>query len=120
MTPGEYDLPLTENADSVITIVLAGITTATGYSAAIDIRTGPKPTDTLLLGLTSPSGGITLSSDGTDLTVEVTITETQIDTLTPLAGVRGQSHWSLKVTEPGGTSLQYLAGRVLITRTPTA
>ena len=120
MIPGSYDLPITENSTNVFTFVIAGITTATNYSAAVDIRIDRPPTSTLLLGLTSPSGGIVLTSDGSNLTVVVTITETQVDTIMPGVVANVTASWSLKITAPGGTTLQYLLGTVAPTRTPTA
>lgn len=118
MIPGTYNLVLTENSLNVFTFTIGGITTAVGYTAMVDIRAGSKPTDTLQLALTSsPAGGLVLSSDGVSLSVVLTITETQADTLAPILS---KSSWSLKVAAPGGATLQYLKGTVAIVRTPTA
>ena len=40
MIPGTYNLSVTEGSTNVLSFVISGITTATGYTAAIDIRTG--------------------------------------------------------------------------------
>lgn len=120
MIPGTYNLPLTEGSTNTYSFVISGIVTAVGYSAAIDIREGDAPDSTALLQLTSsPAAGISLSSDGSSLTVAVTITETQADTIAPTIKSDG-AYWSLKVTAPGSTTLQYLIGAVKITRAPTA
>lgn len=120
MNPGRYNLSLTENSTNTLSFTIAGITTASGYSAAVDIRATELPGSTLLLGLTSPSSGLTLASDGTNLTISMTITEAQVDTLAPLLVTNATASWSLKVTAPGGATTQYLKGRASIIRTPTA
>ena len=119
MIPGTYNLSIVENSTNVLSFVISGITTATSYSAAIDFRASDADDGTLLLALTSPSGGLALSSDGSSLTIVMTITEAQADTLIPLVKSTG-AFWSLKVTAPGGTTLQYLLGAVKAIRTPTA
>lgn len=121
MIPGAYNLPLTENSTNVFSFAISGITTATSYSAKVDMRAAKEPSSTVFLTLTSPSGGLVLSSDGTNLTIVLTITEAQVDALIPLVGAaNGKAAWSLKVTEPAGTTLQYLTGLIIPTRTPTA
>jgi hypothetical protein len=117
--PGTYNLPLTENSTNALTFAIAGITTAVGYAAAIDLRKGDTLASDLVLALTSPLGGIVLSSDGISLIVTVTIAETQIDALAAALALGGV-FWSLKVTAPGGATTQYLKGAVAFTRTPTA
>ncbi len=121
LIPGEVNLTLIENATNTIPIVIDGITTAVGYSASIDIRMQDKPTGGLLLGLTSnPAAGITLSSDGTALTIIVRITETQTDGMFDAIINNDGAYWSLKITDPSGDSLQYLKGEINYYRTPTA
>ena len=121
MQPGTYNLPLTENSTNVQSFVISGIATATNYSAKVDFRATSLPSSTLFLGLTSPSGGLVLSSDGTNLTIVMTITEAQIDALIPLVvAANGKASWSLKVTAPDATTLQYLTGLIVQTRTPTS
>jgi hypothetical protein len=119
MIPGTYNLTIVENSQNTVSFSIAGITTASGYSAAIDIRVGDAANGTLLLGLTSPSSGIAVSSDGSSLTVAVTITEAQADTMAPTIR-SGGAFWSLKVTAPGTITTQYLLGAVKVIRTPTA
>lgn len=121
MVPGAYNLPLTENSTNVLSFVISGITTATNYSAKVDVRATSLPSSAVFLTLTSPSGGLVLTSDGSDLTIVMTITEAQVDALIPLVvAANNKAAWSLKVTAPAGTTLQYLAGLVIQTRTPTA
>jgi hypothetical protein len=116
MIPGVYDLPIVENADSTLTVVISGITTIVGYTAAVDIRILPKHDATLILGLTH-SSGITLTTDGTDLTASIAITAAQSRTLADI--LRSQSlFWSLRLTI-GGIATQYLNGNVVLTGTPT-
>jgi len=118
--PGTYNIPITENSTNTYSFVISGITTATSYSASVDIRATSLPTSNGLLSLSSPSSGLTLSSDGASLTIVMVITETQADTLIPLVvAANGKAAWSLKVTAPAGTTLQYLTGLVVPTRTPT-
>ncbi len=119
MIPGSYNLPVIENSTNVLSFVISGITTASGYSAAIDIRSSDADDGVLLLGLTSSGGGLAVTSDGSNLTIVMTITEAQADTLIPLVKLSG-AYWSLKVTAPGSTTLQYLLGSVTAIRTPTA
>ncbi len=121
MIPGTYNLPLTENSTNVFSFVISGITTATNYSAKVDMRATALPSSTTLLALTSsPAAGLALSSDGSHLTIVMTITEAQADTLIPLVvAANGKAAWSLKVTAPDTTTLQYLTGLIVPTRTPT-
>lgn len=120
MKPGLYNLELTENAVNIFSFSISGITTATNYSAKIDIRTTDLPTSTLLLALSSPSSGIALTSNGSSLIVTITITEAQTDTLLPLVvATDGTASWSLKITDPSSVTLQYLLGLVVPTRTPS-
>lgn len=120
MVPGAYNLPITENSVNVQTFAISGIATAVDYSAMVDIRASESPTSALLLSLTSPSDGLTLASDGSSLTVTLTMTEAQADTLAPLVDANPRAAWSLKVTSPTGVTLQYLKGLIVLTRTPTA
>lgn len=117
MIPGTYNIATAANATYSSTISIAGITTTTGYTARMDIRTGPKDTDTLVLSLTSVSG-LTLSSDGSSLSVAVLITETQIDTIYTAQG-SASLYYSLKLTLPDTTTRQYLIGTLSVQPTPT-
>ena len=120
MQPGSYNLILTENSTNVLAFTISGITTTVGYSAKIDIRADETPTGTLLLALSSPASGLTLAATASGLTITLTITEAQVDTLTPLVlATHDQAAWSLKVTAPDTTTLQYLKGLVGIERTPS-
>jgi hypothetical protein len=120
VNPGAYNLTLTENSTNVLSFSISGIATASGYSAAIDIRKGDTPTSDLVLALTSsPVAGLALSSNGSSLTITVTITETQVDTIAATLS-ETRLYWSLKVTAPDTTTRQYLKGPVSLTRTPTA
>jgi len=116
MQPGIYPLTITENSTNAWSFVISGITTAVGYTAAVDIRKSEVPTSTRLLGLTNGSG-LSLSSNGSALTVVLRITEAQADTLVPL--LSPTAVWSLKITAPDGSTLQYLKGPVVGIRTPT-
>lgn len=116
---GIYQLDLVENQTNTRTFQIDGITTATSYSAAVDIRIESRGDATALLQLTSPSGGLVLSSNGSYLQVAMTITEAQIDPIADDIAATG-AYWSLKVTAPDSTTRQYLIGPVTILRTPTA
>lgn len=116
MLPGTFDLPIVENADSTMSVTISGIATIVGYTAAIDIRTLPKHDATLILGLTNGSG-ITLSSNGTDLTVTIVITANQSRTLADSLRLQ-MLYWSLRLTF-ATLPTQYLNGLVVLTGTPT-
>lgn len=119
MLPGTYNLTVTENAKHTQTFTIAGIVTAVGYTAKVDMRAGEKPTDTLVLALTSsPTAGLVLSSGGSSLSIAMTLTEAQVDLIAD--AIQAGVMWSLKVTDPAGGTLQYLKGKVTITRTPSA
>ena len=118
---GVYDFEVVENATRTLSITRSGVATATGWSARLDIRNDNTPSYSLWLSLTSPSGGIVLTSDGSLLTIAVTITETQADALVAAAVAAGQmkGRYSLKLTKPDTTTEQLLHGTVTMIRTPT-
>lgn len=117
--PAEYTLHIVENADDPINILISGITDATDYSAAIDIREDNKPSANRLLHLDSGSGnGIILTADANGLLVSILITsEVKAALIAYLADA--SAYWSLKVTNPSGVRLQYLSGSVEGHRTTT-
>ena len=120
MVPGQWDLPITENAKTTWPILLPiTLVATTDYSAKVEIRTSDDPTSTLLLALSSPSSGLTLSVSSGKLMVTLVITEAQADTLVPLIVANDGAEWSLKVTDPASDTLQWIKGGVAITRTPT-
>jgi len=117
MIPGTYNIQTAANQTFSVTFAISGITTTTGYSARMDVRNSPSDTSTLLKTLTNGSG-LTLSSDGSSLTVVAVISETDIDTMA--ASLGGQAgNYSLKITAPDATTRQYLAGSFVIVSTPT-
>lgn len=122
MLPATYNIITAANATYTQTFTRSGVTTAVGWGAAIDIREEESSTSTLLLALTSLSGGIALTSNGSVLSIAVTITETQIDTLHAALTAAGktQAFYSLKLTKPDLTTEQLLIGTFSLKGTPTA
>ena len=120
LIPAEDTLQIVENAGDTAAYLISGITDATGYSAAVDIRDADRPDGDLIIGFTSPSSGITLSASADGLLVTIRITAAERDTI--IAGYnvhQGKLWWSLKIIEPGGVPLQYIKGAVQPIRTAT-
>ena len=122
MEPGVYNISVPANAMWTESWTVDSITTATDYSARLDIRVGPSDSDTLLLSLTStPAAGITLSVSGGELVVTIKVTASQMDTLrTAMATASiGLAYYSLKITPPTGAddAQVYIVGSWTITET---
>ena len=84
MIPGQWDLPITENAKTTWSILLPiTLASTTGYSAKVEIRASDDPASTLLLALSSPSSGLALSVSSSKLLVTLVVTEAQADVLVP-------------------------------------
>lgn len=120
MVPGKYNIITAANALWAQTFTIGGITTAVGYSARMDLRTRAPDSATLLLSLTS-GAGLTLTSDGSALSIAARITASQMDTLLAALEGRAAAYYSLRVTPPAGAddALQYLVGTFTIQDTPT-
>lgn len=58
MIPGQWDLPITENAKTTWSILLPiTLASTTGYSAKVEIRASDDPASTLLLALAAELNG---------------------------------------------------------------
>lgn len=123
MLAGNYPVSTSKNAKFTERWSIAGISDATGYTASVQVRTGEDDgTDsTLLLGLTHASG-LTLSSSGGSLHVDVLMTEAQIDAIYDACKTAGldNAYYSLKVTPPAAGADQWLVGTFTVVATPTA
>jgi hypothetical protein len=119
MIPATADLSAAANAyDRTITI--PGYASASGVSATVELRALQDDASELYLTLTGGSG-LTLTSDGTNLSIVWEITETQMDALRAALATDGrkQAHYSLKVTRADGKTFQYLYGTLEPLRTAT-
>lgn len=101
-----YNLTLVANQPNVIEVRIAGITDATGHAVAIDIRISDNDSSTLLLALSSPSGGIVLSISGSDMVVTTTISDAQSDALRTAAPTT--CYYSLRHTPPSPALVRQL------------
>jgi hypothetical protein len=120
MIPAVANLSAAANGYDLRTITIPGYASAVGVSATVEIRALQDEAGELYLTLTNGSG-LTLSSDGTDLSIAWQVTEAQIDTLRAALATDGrkQAHYSLKVTRADSVTLQYLYGTYTIQRTAT-
>lgn len=90
----QYDLTLKQGAREVLTIIYEG--NLSGYSGRAQFRRDFDSTATVL-SLTSPSGGITISTAATVATVVMTISATAT---TALAGAGLRGVWDLELFDP--------------------
>ncbi len=111
MIPGTYHFTVYEGETWAETWTRSGVTTASGWAAKLDIRSGEDESSTLYLGLTS-SSGIALSSDGVKLIMAVTITAAQTIALGLLNFT--MAHYDLKLTHPDATAEYLLRGTVFL------
>lgn len=123
MRAGTADLTASANAYDLRAITLPGFASASGVTARVEFRASDDDESTLYLALTSSGGGgLTLTSDGSNLLIAWEITEAQLDTLkAALKGV-GQTKcaWSLKVTPANNKTQQWLKGAFALDPTATA
>lgn len=112
---GVYDLNIWEDRSLTKTFKISGIPSANGYTAELMIR--QSVTLTVLLALTStPLAGLTLSSDGTYLIIDVVITPAQA---TALAAVIDNGTWDFRVVNSTGIVKSYVEGKVIIHQVTT-
>jgi uncharacterized membrane protein len=113
MIPGTYDFDIYEGATFAETWTRSGVSTAVGWSAAIDIRKSATSNSQLYLALTS-SDGITLSSNGTTLSMAVVISATRAAALAAAIRAAGltEAYYDLKLTKPDATIEYLLAGKI--------
>lgn len=90
----QYDLTLKQGAREVLTIIYEG--NLSGYSGRAQFRRDFDSTATVL-SLTSPSGGITISTAATVATVVMTISAAAT---TALAGADLRGVWDLELFDP--------------------
>lgn len=90
----QYDWTLKQGAKDVLTVVYEG--NLSGYSGRAQFRRDFDSTATVL-SLTSPSGGITISTAATVATVVMTISATAT---TALAGADLRGVWDLELFDP--------------------
>ena len=123
MVPGDYPIETAKNAEFAERWSIDGISTTVGYGATVEVRTGEDDgtNSTLLLQLASGSG-LTLSTSGGALHVDVVMTEAQIDSIyDDLVAVGADyGYYSLKLTRPAGGPQQWLKGTFTVVPTPTA
>jgi hypothetical protein len=115
MKPAQVNLTAAANSYDQGTIAIDGYASAAGVSAAIEFRREQDSGSELLLAL-SGGAGLTLTSDGTSLTIAWEITETQIDAMAAELATAGRTkaHYSLKVTRADSKTFQYLYGEYAI------
>lgn len=111
MIPGTANLRAATNAYDERTITIPGFASASGVTASVELRAAQDSASELYLTLTNGSG-LTLTSDGSNLSIAWEITETQLDTLRAALVADGldAAQYSLKVTPVGGKTRQYLIG----------
>jgi hypothetical protein len=121
MIPAEANLRAAANGYDQRTITIEGYASASGVTATVELRALQSDAAELYLTLTS-GDGLTVTSDGADLSIAWEITEAQLDTLRAAlaADGRSQAHYSLKVERADGVTLQYLYGTYTPIRTATA
>jgi hypothetical protein len=112
MQPGTYNFSIYEGETFVETWTRAGVSSATSWSAKLDIRAKAEETSTLYLSLT-PS----LSSDGSKLILAILITAAQTATLGALAFKK--AYYDLKLTKPDSTVEYLLKGQITFTQRVT-
>lgn len=116
MQPGTYNFSVYEGETFAETWTRSGVTSASGWSATLDIRQKADDASTLYLALASGSG-LTLSSDGTNLIIAVLITAAQTANLATF-GFK-QANYDLKLTKPDSSVEYLLAGKVTFTKRVT-
>jgi hypothetical protein len=116
MQPGTYNFSIYEGETFAETWTRSGVTTATGWSAKLDIRAKAEETSTQYLELTS-SSGLTLSSNGTVLSIAVLMTAAQTTAMGALAFKK--AYYDLKLTKPDTTVEYLLKGTITFTQRVT-
>lgn len=116
MQPGIYHISLYEGETFTEIWTRSGMASATGWSAALDIRQKADESSTRYLALTSGSG-LTLSSDGSRLIIVVIVTAVQTAALGALGFTT--AYYDLKLTKPDATVEYLLAGTVKVTQRVT-
>lgn len=113
---GTYNLNIWEDRSLTKTFKITGIASASGYTAQLMIRASLLSTTALLTLTSSPAAGLTLSSDGTYLIIDVVITPTQA---TALALLISSGVWDFKITNPTGVVKSYVEGLAIVHQVTT-
>ena len=118
MVPGVYSgWTIYEGSVFTASLTWPGIVSAVGYDARMDIRKSKRPDADLILALTTGNGRLALSSDGTDLTIALTITAP--DTV----GLDfSQGYYDIEIVPPAGEDATWraLEGTIAYDRNVTA
>lgn len=109
-----FDLHIRTYRTYTKTITISGIATAVGYSVRLMIRDDENDTTALITLTSTPVAGIVLSSNGSVLSIALTISETQTSALEIEQGV-----WDLEVTDPSGAMKTYIGGSVVVHKSVT-
>lgn len=119
-TPGTYSgWTIYEGSEWSASVTWPGISSASGYSARMDVRELQHPQGTRLISLTVANSRVSLSSAGGNLVITLNIPST--DTLN-LSQKTGPFHYDLEIVPPSGEAHAWraLMGTIAYSREVTA
>jgi hypothetical protein len=113
---GTYNLHIWEDRTFTKTFKISGITSAVGYTAELMIRESVTDVTPLLALTSTPAAGLTITSDGTYLIIEVVITPTQA---IALAATLDNGVWDFRIVNSTGIVKSYVEGLVIVHQVTT-